>query len=67
MKIVQMLPALTAGDAVGNDALAIDGVIAQMGYETGIYAGFVQDGLRHRAESWDKTVSYTHLTLPTIA
>ncbi len=38
MKIVQLLPELKYGDAVGNDAVAVCKVIADMGYETGIYA-----------------------------
>ena len=38
MKIIQMLPTLAFGDAVGNDTLALMQVIKDMGYETGIYA-----------------------------
>ena len=38
MKIVQMLPSLSFGDAVGNDALALDDALRQAGYETAIYA-----------------------------
>ena len=38
MKIVQILPELKYGDAVGNDAVAVCNVISEMGYETGIYA-----------------------------
>ncbi len=42
MKIIQLLPTLAFGDAVGNDTLALMNVIADMGYETGIYAEAVQ-------------------------
>lgn len=37
MRIVQLLPVLGYGDAIGNDTLAIRDVIARMGYETEIY------------------------------
>lgn len=38
MKIIQMLTTISHGDAVGNDVLALEKVILNMGYETGIYA-----------------------------
>lgn len=38
MRIVQLLPTISYGDAVGNDTLAIQQIILQMGYETQIYA-----------------------------
>lgn len=38
MRIVQLLPTLSYGDGVGNDVLAIDRIIKEMGYATGIYA-----------------------------
>lgn len=38
MKIIQMLPTISYGDAVGNDVMALGRAIAKMGYETGIYA-----------------------------
>ena len=37
MKIVQLLPTLGYGDAVGNDTLALYQAIRELGYETGIY------------------------------
>ena len=37
MRIIQLLSALTYGDAVGNNALAISDVIRKMGVETGMY------------------------------
>lgn len=37
MRIVQLLPVLGYGDAIGNDTLAIRDVITRMGYETEIY------------------------------
>lgn len=38
MKMIQLLPTVAYGDAVGNDTLAIDKILREMGYETGIYA-----------------------------
>ena len=38
MKVVQLLPTLSFGDGVGNDALALKEIIAGLGYETAIYA-----------------------------
>jgi len=38
MKIIQMLPTMSYGDAVGNDVLALHNVLVKNGYETGIYA-----------------------------
>ena len=38
MRVVQMLPTLSYGDAVGNDAIAFHKVLKKAGYKTGIYA-----------------------------
>jgi len=38
MKILQLLPTLAYGDAIGNHTIALRTVIESMGYETGIYA-----------------------------
>ena len=38
MRIIQFIPTIAYGDAVGNDAVALRKVIEEMGYETGIYA-----------------------------
>lgn len=38
MRIIQLLPTISFGDAVGNDTLAIRAMIEEMGYETAIYA-----------------------------
>ncbi|MDE6538664.1 MAG: glycosyltransferase [Ruminococcus sp.] len=38
MKIIQLLPTVSHGDAVSNDTLAIDKVIRKMGLDTDIYA-----------------------------
>lgn len=38
MKVLQILPTLSYGDAVGNDTRAIGALLKEMGYETQIYA-----------------------------
>lgn len=38
MKVLQILPTLSFGDAVGNDTLAIKNILKERGYETQIYA-----------------------------
>lgn len=41
MRIIQIVPTLAYGDAIGNDAMALKKVIAGMGYETNIYSDSV--------------------------
>ena len=38
MQIVQLLPTIAYGDAVGNDVLAVYEIIKELGYHTAIYA-----------------------------
>lgn len=38
MKIVQILPSMAFGDAIGNNVTALNKKISQMGYETAVYA-----------------------------
>lgn len=38
MRMIQILPTLAYGDAVGNDTIALKNVLIDMGYETQIYA-----------------------------
>lgn len=38
MRVVQLLPTISMGDAVSNDVMALEKVIRDMGYQTGIYA-----------------------------
>lgn len=38
MRVVQLLPTMSFGDAIGNDTIALKGVISDMGYPTEIYA-----------------------------
>jgi len=38
MRIIQLLPTLSFGDAIGNDTIALKGALSDMGFDTGIYA-----------------------------
>lgn len=48
MRIIQLLPTLSYGDAVGNDALAIKSLIHDMGHQTQIYAQRIDSRLPRR-------------------
>ena len=43
MRIVQVLPNITKGDAVSNNCLAIDKILTEAGYDTKIYARMISD------------------------
>ncbi|MGN1036141.1 MAG: glycosyltransferase, partial [Ruminococcus sp.] len=45
MKIIQFLPTLAFGDAVGNDTIALGRAIKEMGFDTHIYAEAVDSRL----------------------
>lgn len=45
MRIIQFLPTLAFGDAVGNDTIALKKAIQELGYETCIYAEAVDQRL----------------------
>lgn len=46
MRVIQILPVLKYGDAVGNDTIALDDALKRHGYQTAIYAGYVDERLR---------------------
>ena len=54
MKVLQLLPTLAMGDAIGNDVRALDKVIRGMGYQTGIYA----EGRRALHSRWRKCLAF---------
>lgn len=60
MKILQFIPTIAFGDAVGNDTIALRRVIEEMGYETGIFAESVVPPL-------DKSVALTIKDMPDLA
>ena len=45
MRIIQFLPTLAFGDAVGNDTVALQNALKELGYETAIYAEAVDQRL----------------------
>ena len=45
MRIVQILPVLAFGDAVGNDTRALKDALLEAGYETEIYAAVIDERL----------------------
>lgn len=73
MRVIQMLPSLSYGDAVGNDVMALDNALRGAGYETGIYAenigARVPQGRAHRISKLprlkDDDVIIYHLSVGT--
>ena len=49
MKVIQIIPTLAYGDAVGNDTLALKKVLVDMGYKTQIYAESIVPPLDNKA------------------
>ena len=45
MKVIQMLPTFMFGDAIGNEALEIDRILKDAGYDTTIYAENISDSI----------------------
>lgn len=56
MFIIQLLPSLHFGDAVGNDALAISTLLKKMGYDSKIFAEYIGNGI-----SSDIAAKYTSI------
>lgn len=48
MKIIQIMPTVSFGDAVSNDARAIADVIEEMGYKTAIYAENIDQRIKDK-------------------
>ena len=51
MKIVQLLPSLAYGDAIGNDVMCMDEILREEGYETHIYADYLGAGIDKKTAS----------------
>lgn len=60
MRIIQMLPTVSHGDGVGNEALLIDKILREEGYDTHIYA-------EHIGAAVDKSRASYADELPTLA
>ncbi|MCR5316878.1 MAG: glycosyltransferase family 4 protein [Treponema sp.] len=56
MKIIQVLPYLAFGDAVGNDAIALKKIISEKKYETQIYAHGIDNRLPACTALLDKKI-----------
>lgn len=56
MKIIQVLPTIVPGDAVGNNCFAIDSILKEAGIETAIYA----ENIDHRIPK-NAVKSFSHL------
>ena len=48
MRIVQILPTLAYGDAIGNDTIALKNALNELGYETAIYAENIGAGIKNK-------------------
>ena len=46
MRVIQLLSTIANGDAVSNDAVALEKVIKSMGYSTGIYAESIASNVK---------------------
>ena len=57
MRIVQMLPSLAYGDAIGNDTVALKKSLEEQGYDTAIYAKYI-DGRLPEGTGSIKNASY---------
>ncbi len=45
LRVIQMLPALAFGDGIGNDTVALKEALREAGYQTEIYAGYIDGRL----------------------
>lgn len=48
MRIIQIVPSLSYGDAIGNNILAIDKMLKQAGYHAEVYAEYIDDRLPNK-------------------
>lgn len=51
MRVIQVIPTLAYGDAVGNDTFALEKVLKDMGYKTQIYAESIVPPLDYKVAS----------------
>lgn len=47
MRVIQMLPTLAYGDAIGNDTLTLADTLKENGYDTKVYAGYIDERIHH--------------------
>lgn len=53
MRIIQMLPVMAFGDAIGNDTLSLDDTLNRSGFKAEIYAMFIDERLTNRVKKID--------------
>lgn len=51
MKIIQLVPSLLYGDAIGNDVVAIKKILADRGFKTQIYADCIDERVKNEARN----------------
>ena len=62
MKIYQLLPSLSYGDAIGNEVIEIDKVIKELGYITNVLSDYVDPRINIKAEVYNKNKFYSNLS-----
>jgi L-malate glycosyltransferase len=60
MKIHQMLPNFSFGDAIGDDTLALQKILRKLGHESTIYAGVIHPYLVDHAKHWKQYRQVSH-------
>ncbi|MCC8050007.1 MAG: glycosyltransferase family 4 protein [Clostridiales bacterium] len=72
MRVLQLLPTISYGDGVSNDALAIDNILRENGYNTKIYAENIDERLQDKVNTigslsklTDKDIVLYHLSTGT--
>lgn len=61
MRVIQLLPTLSFGDAIGNDTIALNGAIKELGFDSEIYAENIDKRLpQNTARKIDKLKGLGH-------
>lgn len=62
MKIYQILPSLSYGDAIGNEVIAIDKVINELGYTKMVLSDYVDSKINIQAKIYNRDKFYSELS-----
>ncbi len=60
MKIHQLLPNFSYGDAIGDDTLAMRKILRELGHESEIFAGVIHPKLVDDAMHWKRYTEFSH-------
>lgn len=60
MKIHQLLPNFSYGDAIGDDTLAMRNILRELGHESEIFAGVIHSKLVDDAIHWNRYKEFSH-------